>query len=109
MTRLPAILMVISTGLLVSGVAVESGTAGTVTRGVALTAAGDFVVPSEWAGVWDTRSTSTICGGSQIGSSVDTDTLCAGAPIGLPGDDGSGIELLCTGTVYATTIDIICT
>ncbi len=109
MTRLPAILMVISTGLLVSGVAVESGTAGTVTRGVALTAAGDLVVPSEWAGVWDTRSTSTICGGSQIGSSVDTDTLCAGAPIGLPGDDGSGIELLCTGTVDATTIDIICT
>ena len=109
MTRLIAILMVISTGLLVSGAAVDSGMAGTVTRGIALSAADDFTVPPEWAGIWDNSSTSSFCGGGQISSSTGLDTLCAGAPLPIPGGDQSPVPLNCTGTVNATTVDVTCT
>jgi hypothetical protein len=109
MTRLITILTIISTGLLVSGAAVAPGSAGTVTRGVALVAAEDFYVPPEWAGIWNTNSTSSICGGGTIGSSSDPDTLCAGAPLLVPGEEGLPITYSCSGTVDATTVDVTCT
>jgi len=109
MTRLIGILTIISTGLLVSGAVVAPGSAGTVTRGVALAAAEDFFVPPEWAGIWNTNATTSICGGGVIGSSADTDTMCAGAPLLVPGEEGLPLTFSCTGTVDATTVDVTCT
>ena len=109
MARMIAILMVIATGLLVTGTALVAGTAGTVTRNVTRSAADDFTVPPEFAGVWNNSATTTVCGGIQIATSAGLDTLCAGAPLFVPGDDDPSLQVDCTGTVNATTVDVTCT
>jgi len=68
---------------------------------------GDFVIPPEWAGIWDIETVTETCAGAPISTETEADTLCSGANV-TP-DDPEEIVLDCTGTVTSTSVDIVCT
>ena len=64
-------------------------------------------VPPEWDGIWTTVDTVYTCQGAFQATSPGADTLCGGHDFSSTAP--SGLNLVCTGTADATTIDATCT
>lgn len=70
---------------------------------------GTYVIPSEWAGVWDSDLVDYECGTSNIINTESyADTLCTGQSID-PNDEGVPFEINCTGTIGPNAVDVECT
>jgi len=67
----------------------------------------DIVVPAEWSGVWSYVDSTYDCLGVPQGVDSGLDTLCTGQGTSQP--DGSTFQLVCTGSITATTFDTHCT
>lgn len=73
-----------------------------------LHANGGYVVPAEWAGIWQTTDSTYKCTPRTLDSfAAYLDTICQGTS--YEPDTTGGFYYNCTGTVTTTAIDLTCT
>ncbi len=78
-----------------------------------LDGAGEILIPSEWAGVWQVSDSIYDCQGSPLRTETYEQTLCPGRPYspgfyGVPPEIGYAIPFECDGTISDTDLNVIC-
>jgi len=95
-----ALMLVLPASMLLIAPALASSTPESLAR-IARTS---VIAPTDWDGIWTTQDSIYSCAGAFQSTSVGADTICGGLDY-TPGI----VELVCTGTADATTIDANCT
>ena len=98
------LLVLVAASTLVTGLAGAAPNPQTISK-VSRTA---VVVPTEWDGYWTTVDSIYTCTGTLQTTGAGADTICGGKDYGQT-PPGSTMDLVCTGTVDPTTIDVTCT
>lgn len=101
------IAMLLAATMLPGAASAEPTTAGLKRQLVITRAAATIVVPAEWGGIWTVTDSTYDCSGVLQSVASSTDTLCPGEPAFDP--QQSPVQIDCTGSADATTIDVICT
>jgi len=104
MKRVALLLLLLCATALPIGVA----EAATAPQKIAKQARVSIVVPPEWDGYWTTVDSIYTCAGVLQFTGPGADTICGGKDYSQK-PPGSTLEIECTGTATATTIDITCT